>query len=77
MGKGMGLGLSLFFVTAGAILAVAVTAETEGIDLEVVGMILFGLGVFGVALWLGSWLSSIYRITQLPPSEPGHAPPPR
>ena len=77
MARGMGLGLSLFFVTAGAILAVAVNATTEGIDLEVTGMIVFGIGAFGVALWLGNWLSTLWRIKKLPPSQPGHAPPPQ
>ena len=77
MARGMGLGLSLFFVGAGAILELAVTAMTEGIDLEVVGLIVFGIGIFGVALWLGSWLSNLWKITQLSPSQPGHQPPPR
>jgi hypothetical protein len=71
----MGLGLSLFFVTAGAILAKAVTAMTEGIDLEIVGIIVFGLGLFGVAIWLGRWLSNLWKITQLPPSQSAHTPP--
>lgn len=77
MVKGMGLGLSLFFVGAGAILAWAVTAKTEGIDLDVVGYIVFGIGIFGLAVWLVSWLGRLWKITQLQPAYSGDAPPPR
>ncbi|MFQ5426219.1 MAG: hypothetical protein ACE5EV_03970 [Gaiellales bacterium] len=66
----MGLGLSLFFVGAGAILAWAVTATTEGIDLDVVGYIVLGIGCFGVGAWLVDWLTGINRVLQLPAAAP-------
>ena len=74
MVEGIGLGLSLFLIAAGAILAWAVTATTDGIDLEVVGYIVFGIGIFGLAAWLLSWLSTLHKITQLSPSQPGSTP---
>ena len=77
MTRGMGLGLSLFFVAAGAILAWAVTATTEGIDLDVVGYIVFGIGIFGLAVWLVNWLGVLRRIAQLQPAQAGPAPPSR
>jgi len=66
--RAMGLGLSLFFVGAGAILAWAVTATTEGIDLDIVGYIVFGIGCFGVGAWLVDWLSGISRVMKIPPA---------
>ena len=48
--KNQGLGLATFLVTAGAILAWAVTLEVEGVDIQQVGMIMFIVGVVvGVA----------------------------
>lgn len=48
--RNQGLGLATFLVTAGAILAWAVTLEVEGIDIQQVGVIMFGIGVIvGVA----------------------------
>ncbi len=72
----MGLGLSLFFVTSGAILAWAVTAQTEGIDLEVTGYIVFAIGCFGVAVWLLNWLFNLRKIVKLPPTRGASIPPP-
>lgn len=40
-----GLGLSALLISAGAILAWAVTYEAEGIDLNQVGVILFIVGI--------------------------------
>ncbi len=40
-----GLGLSALLVAAGAILAWAVTYEVEGVDLNMVGLILFFVGL--------------------------------
>ena len=79
--QGIGLGFSLFLVAAGAILAWAVTARPSGIDLEVTGAIVFGIGCLGVAIWLVNWLSSIVKLAQLPAgsavSALGRPPPPR
>lgn len=51
----MGLGTSIFLLAVGAILAFAVETAVEGIDLQVVGWILMGVGAFGVILSLLYW----------------------
>ena len=51
----MGVAASLVFIAAGAILAWAVSAEAEGIDLQVVGIILFIIGAVGLLVSLIFW----------------------
>jgi len=54
----MGIGVSLFLIAVGAILAFAVNAAVEGVDLDTVGWILMGIGALGILLSLifwGSW----------------------
>jgi hypothetical protein len=51
----MGIGVSIFLMVAGAILAFAVTADVSGIDIAVVGWILLIAGVFGFLLSLLFW----------------------
>jgi hypothetical protein len=51
----MGIALSLLLIAAGAILAFAVTATANGIDLNTVGWILMGVGVLGLILTLLFW----------------------
>jgi hypothetical protein len=51
----MGVSVSLVVIAAGAILAFAVTATTEGVDLEAVGWILMGVGLFGLIVSLIFW----------------------
>ena len=46
----MGVGVSIFLIAVGAILTWAVTIETRGIDLDVVGVILMVVGALGL-LW--------------------------
>lgn len=53
----MGIGVSIFFIAIGAILAFAVEVTTEGIDLNTVGVILMVVGVLGVALSMMFWSS--------------------
>jgi len=48
----MTIGASLFLIAVGAILAFAVTAEFEGIDMQVVGYILLAIGGIGLVLGL-------------------------
>ena len=51
------LGLSLFLIAAGAILAFAVDYTITGIDIQIVGAILVIVGCVGAALSLLLWTS--------------------
>ena len=53
----MGVGVSLLLIAAGAILTWAVSAETSGIDLTTVGVILMIFGAVGLLLSLVFWSS--------------------
>ena len=53
----MGVGVSIFLIAVGAILTWAVTIETQGIDLDVVGVILMVVGILGLLLSLIFWSS--------------------
>jgi len=48
----MGIGVGIFFIAVGAILAFAVDAQVSGIELETIGFILMGAGVLGIVLEL-------------------------
>ena len=48
----MGIGVSVFLMAVGAILAFAVQNSINGIDLTVVGYILIAAGIIGVGLFL-------------------------
>lgn len=47
-----GIGTSLFLIAAGAVLAWAVDADVEGVNLNTVGVILFIVGLIGLAVTL-------------------------
>lgn len=51
----MGIGVSIFLMAVGAILAFAVDVSTQGIDLNTVGVILMILGVVGLLAALVMW----------------------
>jgi hypothetical protein len=53
----VGLGVSIFLIALGAILAFAVTAEVSGLDVQVVGWILLAVGVMGLVLSMIFWSS--------------------
>jgi hypothetical protein len=53
----MGISLSILLVAAGAVLAWAVSAETSGVDIQLVGIILFIVGIVGFVLSLVFWSS--------------------
>jgi Domain of unknown function (DUF6458) len=53
----MGIGVSIFLIAVGAILAFAVSLETSGIDLNMVGVILIIVGAVGLLLSLIFWSS--------------------
>lgn len=54
MSRNAGYGGSVFLIAVGAILAFAVTVETEGFNLNTIGWILMGAGALGVVLTLVS-----------------------
>jgi hypothetical protein len=53
----MGVGVSIFLIAVGAVLAFAVDAEVSGLDIQVVGWILLGVGAVGILLSLLFWSS--------------------
>ena len=53
----MGVVVSLILIALGAILTFAVTGEAEGVDLDVVGIILMIVGLIGFLISLMYWSS--------------------
>ena len=53
----MGIGVSIFLIALGAILAFAVNAEVSGLDIEVIGWILLAIGILGLVLSMIFWSS--------------------
>ncbi|MBD0349139.1 MAG: hypothetical protein ICV59_08300 [Thermoleophilia bacterium] len=53
----MGVGVSIFLIAVGAILAFAVSAEVSGLDIEVIGWILLVIGILGLVLSVIFWSS--------------------
>jgi hypothetical protein len=53
----MGVGVSLFLLAVGAILAFAVADNISGVDLEAVGWILMAVGALGAVLSAIFWSS--------------------
>jgi hypothetical protein len=51
----MGIGVSIFLLAVGAILAFAVDVQANGIDLNAVGVILMVVGVIGLLTSLMFW----------------------
>jgi hypothetical protein len=51
----MGIPVSILLITAGAILAFAVTGTTSGVNIHAVGWILMAAGVLGLVLSLILW----------------------
>ncbi|MFJ9824477.1 DUF6458 family protein [Streptomyces sp. NPDC101160] len=47
----MGLGLFIIMIAVGAILTFATDWELKGIDLDLVGLILMGVGLLGTAVY--------------------------
>ncbi len=46
----MGIGISIFFLALGAVLAFAVNADAEGFNVNTVGYILMAVGALGLLL---------------------------
>jgi hypothetical protein len=53
----MGLGVSLFLIAVGAVLAFAVHVTTSGFNVNTVGFILLAVGALGALLSLMFWSS--------------------
>jgi hypothetical protein len=53
----VGIGVSIFLVAVGAVLAWAVDVHTTGVDLHTVGIILLIVGIAGALLSLMFWSS--------------------
>ena len=53
----MGIGVGLLLIAAGAILAFAVEKDLEGVDVQVIGVILIVVGLIGMLLDLFLWHS--------------------
>ncbi len=51
----MGIGVSIFLIAVGLILALAVDATVAGIDIQLIGWILAAVGVLGLILTLLVW----------------------
>ena len=76
----MGVGVSIFLIAVGLILWLAVNVTTEGIDLNMVGIILVIVGVIGLLLSLIFWSSwgglGGYRRETVTRDDPYNRPPP-
>ena len=53
----MGIGVSVFLIAVGAILAFAVEVNAEGFDLDTIGVILMIVGAIGLLASLLFWSS--------------------
>jgi uncharacterized protein DUF6458 len=53
----MGIGVSIFLIAVGAILAFAVSAEVSGLDVQTVGWIVLVVGLLGLVLSMLFWSS--------------------
>ena len=51
----MGVGISIFLIAVGAILAFAVNASVQGIELVTVGWVLMIVGAIGLLLSMAFW----------------------
>jgi heme/copper-type cytochrome/quinol oxidase subunit 2 len=53
----MGIGISVFLIAVGAILAFAVDVQASGVDLDTVGVILMVVGIVGLLASMLFWSS--------------------
>jgi hypothetical protein len=53
----MGISVSLLLIAVGAVLAFAVDAEANGVDIQTVGWIVLVVGIFGLVLSMIFWSS--------------------
>jgi hypothetical protein len=61
----MGTGVSVFLIAVGAILTFALENDfVDGVDLDVVGMILMAAGVLGLVMFMAVWGPRRDRVAQ-------------
>ena len=53
----MGIGVSIFLIAVGAILAFAVDADVSGLEITTIGWIVLAVGVLGLILSMIFWSS--------------------
>jgi Na+/proline symporter len=53
----MGLGVGIFLIAVGAILAFAVNSTSGAVDVQTVGWILMGVGLAGILIAMMFWQS--------------------
>jgi hypothetical protein len=76
----MGVGASLFLITLGLILWLAVTATVQGIDINLVGLILVIVGTIGLLMSIVFWstwggVGGVRRQTTVVRDDPYDRPP--
>ena len=57
----MGIGVSVFLLAVGAILTFALERDAEGINLDMVGIILMAVGIIGLLFTMLVWNSPTRR----------------
>ena len=62
----MGIGVSLFLIAAGAVLAFAVNATTDAANLDTVGFILMAVGGLGLLISLLIFGGGAWRRDEVP-----------
>jgi hypothetical protein len=79
----MGLGVGIFLIAVGAILAFAVESTSGAVDVNTVGWILMGVGLLGIVLsmifwqsWAGPGYWTSRRRTYVDEGPPPGGPPP-
>lgn len=58
----MGIGVSIFLLAVGAVLAFAVHTTVSGVDINVIGWILMGAGALGLLLTMLVFNRDTYRV---------------
>ena len=71
----MGLGGSIALIALGLILAFAVDLRISGIDVQLIGLILTGVGILGLVLWFVVWAPRRRRAMSTTGRREGYADP--
>lgn len=68
----MGIGVGIFLIAVGAILAFAVSATVSGISISTVGVILMVVGALGILLELVLWAPRRHQYRSTTIADPGY-----